>query len=48
MARKDRGKKEKKRPKQDKAKKGLTPVRAPLPQPEVRVRTKKPREEEPA
>lgn len=42
MARKDRGHRETKRPKKDKAKKGLDKpaVRAPLPTTEVRVRTK--------
>lgn len=45
MARKDRGHKETKRPKKDKAKKGLNkPARAPLPITEVRVRTKAPTE----
>ena len=41
MARKDRGRKETKRPKQDKAKKGLKKlsVRAPLPQPERPARS---------
>ncbi len=43
MARKDRGHRETKRPKKDKAKKGLNkPARAPMPVTEVRVRTKPP------
>ncbi len=42
MAKKDRGHRETKRPKKDKAKKGLNkPSPAPLPTTEVRVRTKK-------
>ncbi len=42
MAKKDRGHRETKRPKKDKAKKGLNkPARAPQPVTEVRVRTKK-------
>ena len=42
MARKDRGHRETKRPKKDKAKKGLNKSSpAPLPTTEVRVRTKK-------